>query len=327
MTGTRWMRNAAIGMFAAVGGCATVLVGGVQGAAPAPLSTTALATSDIPPTYLLLYEAAAQRCPGLPWTVLAAVGKVESDHDRNPGPSPAGAVGPMQFEPATWTVYGVDGDSDGHRDPNDPADAIPAAADYLCALGASTGLPDALVAYTCGNSTPSCQAAAAGYVAAVLSWSTRYGTTVLDGPVAAGPAAQRAVAVALSQVGTPYVWGGEEPGGFDCSGLVQYSFAAAGIALPRVAQDQYDAGPLLPADASLVAGDLLFFGTSTTTIEHVGIYLGDGQMVDAPHTGALVRVEPVDLTDPSVVGVTRPDAASDVTEAQAPSGDTAKGGH
>lgn len=155
----------------------------------------------------------------------------------------------------------------------------------------------------------SCRSAAAGYAAAVLGWAARYGAAPLSGPVSAGPVARLAVATALAQVGTPYVWGGEEPGGFDCSGLVQYSYAAAGLALQRVAQDQFDAGPLLPADATLTAGDLVFFGAGSTAVDHVGIYLGDGRMVDAPHTGAVVRVEPVDLTGPSFVGATRPDAS------------------
>lgn len=110
-------------------------------------------------------------------------------------------------------------------------------------------------------------------------WAARYGAAPLGGPVAAGPVAQLAARTALDQVGTPYVWGGEEPGGFDCSGLVRYAYAAAGLALPRVAQDQYDAGPTLSADATLTAGDLLFFGTGPQTVDHVGMYLGDGRMV------------------------------------------------
>ncbi len=308
MTAGSWARRAALGLAATAGGCVSVLVAGVQAAAPAPVTATSAATGDIPPPYLRLYEQAAQRCPGLAWPLLAGVGKVESDHGRDPGPSPAGAVGPMQFEPATWAAYGVDGDGDGRADPLDPADAIPAAADYLCALGAAADPRAALIGYNCGNTGPACQAASAGYAAAVLGWAARYGTAPLTGPVAGGPVAQLAVRTALAQVGTPYIWGGAEPGGFDCSGLVQYAYAAAGLALPRVAQDQYDAGPALPAGATPVAGDLLFFGTGPRGVDHVGIYLGGGRMVDAPHTGALVRVEPVDLASASLVGATRPDA-------------------
>lgn len=101
-------------------------------------------------TYLALYQQAATRCPGLSWTVLAAIGQIESDHGRNAGPSSAGALGPMQFMPATWRSYGVDGDGDGKADIMDPYDAVPAAAKYLCAAGAArgaAGLSRAVFAY------------------------------------------------------------------------------------------------------------------------------------------------------------------------------------
>ncbi|MFB4314840.1 lytic transglycosylase domain-containing protein [Actinomadura sp. 21ATH] len=89
--------------------------------------------------YLDLYKNAAKSCRGLSWTVLAAIGQVESDHNRNPGRSSAGALGPMQFMPATWKSYGVDGDRDGKADIMNPYDAIPAAARYLCDHGAAGG--------------------------------------------------------------------------------------------------------------------------------------------------------------------------------------------
>jgi hypothetical protein len=92
-----------------------------------------------PGTYLDLYRQAAATCPGLSWTVLAAIGQIESGHGRNPGPSSAGALGPMQFMPATWRTYGVDGDGDGKADIMDPYDAVPAAAKYLCTSGAGRG--------------------------------------------------------------------------------------------------------------------------------------------------------------------------------------------
>lgn len=90
-------------------------------------------------SYLELYRQAAARCPGLSWTVLAAIGQVESGHGRNNGPSSAGALGPMQFMPGTWRAYGVDGDGDGRADVMNPYDAVPAAAGYLCANGAGRG--------------------------------------------------------------------------------------------------------------------------------------------------------------------------------------------
>nr|WP_242614550.1 lytic transglycosylase domain-containing protein [Actinomadura roseirufa] len=92
-----------------------------------------------PGSYLDLYKQAATSCSGLSWTVLAAIGQVESDHGRNAGPSSAGALGPMQFMPATWKSYGVDGDRDGKADIMNPYDAVPGAAKYLCANGAGQG--------------------------------------------------------------------------------------------------------------------------------------------------------------------------------------------
>nr|BFE81575.1 hypothetical protein GCM10020093_041760 [Planobispora longispora] len=92
-----------------------------------------------PGTYLELYRKSAGVCPGLSWTVLAAIGQVESSHGRNNGPSSAGAQGPMQFMPATWKAYGVDGDGDGVADIWSPYDAVPSAANYLCANGAGQG--------------------------------------------------------------------------------------------------------------------------------------------------------------------------------------------
>ena len=117
------------------------------------------------------------------------------------------------------------------------------------------------------------------------------------------PAATRAAHWALAQIGKPYVYGGTGPDGFDCSGLVMSAYGAVGIHLPRVAQDQYDAGPLLAAGATLEPGDVVFFGTPSG-ITHDGIYVGNGNMVDAPHTGATVRVEPFQW--PDYVGASRP---------------------
>lgn len=104
-----------------------------------PRSSNTKPPSGRPTTYRELYMQAATRCPGLSWTVLAAIGQVESDHGRNMGPSSAGALGPMQFLPSTWRSYGVDGNGDGKKNIWDPFDAVPAAADYLCKNGAGRG--------------------------------------------------------------------------------------------------------------------------------------------------------------------------------------------
>jgi hypothetical protein len=123
----------------------------------APPSPAALA--DIPAGYLRFYRQAAGRCSGLSWSVLAAIGKVESDHGRTRLPgvrsgwNQAGAAGPMQFGIGVgragnaWARYGADFDHDGRRSVYDPGDAIPAAARYLCAAGAPRRLDRALYAY------------------------------------------------------------------------------------------------------------------------------------------------------------------------------------
>jgi peptidoglycan DL-endopeptidase CwlO len=102
---------------------------------------------------------------------------------------------------------------------------------------------------------------------------------------------------ALSRVGMPYVWGAAGPTAFDCSGLVQWSFAQAGIVMPRVAADQARTGPAVPV-SQLQPGDLLFYHFDPTApgyISHVAIYLGKGLMLQAPQPGQNVEVVPVDL--------------------------------
>lgn len=276
---------------AALGGLSAAVAVGI-GQLPADATPSVEAVRDIPADLLTLYQQSVARCPGLPWPALAGIGKVESNHNRPARQvSGAGAEGPMQFLPAAWTEYGADGNGDGIADPFEPADAIGAAADYLCAHNATRDLTTAVASYNCGG-LAACLARAeqpGGYATRVLDWAARYA----DAGGASGPTATIAVQVALAQVGTAYLWGGETPDGFDCSGLVQYAYRRAGLTLPRTAQTQYDHGPQLPLVAEPQPGDLVFFGDSTGHVTHVGISLGQGRMVDAPHTGALVRVEPI----------------------------------
>jgi cell wall-associated NlpC family hydrolase len=131
--------------------------------------------------------------------------------------------------------------------------------------------------------------------------------TGLPVPPASG-AAGRAVAAALSQLGKPYLWGGTGPDAFDCSGLTQLAYRAAGLALPRVANQQWSAGRRV-ALGDLQPGDLLFWAddpADPVSIHHVAMYVGDGRMVAAPRAGAVVRVQPVYLE--GYAGAVRPTA-------------------
>ena len=201
----------------------------------------------------------------------------------------------MQFEPGTFAAYDepVPSGGVGAPSPYDPTDAV----------------------YAYNHS--------ASYVAQVLALAQSYaaassGTGTRTTADATGSdAGAVAVSWALSQIGTPYVWGGETPGvGFDCSGLVQAAYAVAGVTLPRVAQDQYDDTAKLAPGAVLTPGDLVFFGGGPGSIDHVGLFVGvvNGQdvMVDAPYTGADVRSEAFPATPGAAfgsllfVGATRP---------------------
>jgi len=117
------------------------------------------------------------------------------------------------------------------------------------------------------------------------------------GASAAGPRALAALAEAKKHMGTPYQWGGSTPRtGFDCSGLVQWAYAKAGIVLPRTSEQQILASNGTAVDRShLRAGDLVFFRDAGGDVHHVGISLGGDKFINAPHTGASVRVD--DLND------------------------------
>ena len=258
----------------------------------AAMGPSAPAISRIPARMLIAYHRAASACPGLSWTVLAAIGTIESDNGQahlpgvSSGHNAAGAAGPMQFEAATFTQYARPVPAGGADPPNpyDPLDASYAAARLLCTNGAGrpAHLAPAIFAYNHSDA----------YVRAVLQLAASLGASAPAG------AARIAVGFALGQIGTPYRWGAESPGvAFDCSGLVQAAWAAAGVRLPRVAQDQFDLGPRLPGGSTLEPGDLVFFGAPGGGVTHVGLVVdGSGLMVDAPHAGAAVRVESFPLS-------------------------------
>ena len=128
--------------------------------------------------------------------------------------------------------------------------------------------------------------------AAYSAWFNAVGGRGQASWMDAGRAAAIAVAYAMHQLGKPYQWGAAGPESFDCSGLTSAAYLAAGIVIPRVAVDQFNAGPHV-AVADLLPGDLVFYADdplNPATIHHVGMYIGNGLMVHAPHTGDVVRV-------------------------------------
>jgi cell wall-associated NlpC family hydrolase len=243
---------------------------------------------------------AARTCLGLPWGVLAGIGEVESDHGQfaapgvQSGANYAGAEGPMQFEPATFAQYAVDGDHDAQVSPYDPADAIYSAAAMLCANGAASGtaagIRQTVFAYNHSQA----------YVNDVLGWAARYTIPAPSG------AAATALAFALRQIGKPYQWGAAGPDAYDCSGLVYAAYAAAGIHIARTTFGWRQDGPPVPL-TQIQPGDLLFSAGSDGTPAspgHVVMYLGGGQIVQAPQTGEDVQIDPLNLA--RVVVATRP---------------------
>ncbi|MBO2451666.1 C40 family peptidase [Actinomadura barringtoniae] len=282
------------------------------------------AIAQIPAAYLQAYVKAGAEY-GIPWNVLAAVGAMESDHGRGNGSgvrsgrNSAGAAGPMQFVSGTWDGYGVDGDHDGKKDVYDSADAIPAAARLLKANGAPEHMERALFAYNHSDI----------YVKKVLAQAAAYGKDAGAAscpvvPVAASGRAAVAVRAALRYLGTPYSWGGGGPNGpstgiaqgagivgFDCSGLTLYAWHQAGISIPRTSQDQWSTLPHVPAGRE-APGDLVFFKGALGSMSrpgHVGLVLGGGKMIEAPHTGARVRISSI-RTRSDLVGYARPGTGS-----------------
>ncbi|MFJ7421554.1 NlpC/P60 family protein [Streptomyces uncialis] len=321
------MRKAGLIAGAAVGGVlglvmllviGTFLVAGNIAGGGGGGAAVGLAKGAVPAAYQPLVQRWGNLCPAINPALLAA--QLYQESGWNPrAQSHAAAQGIAQFIPGTWAAHGLDGDGDGDRDVWDPADAIPSAASYDCKLAGyvkdAPGDPthNMLAAYNAGayaviryGGVPPYKETQ-NYVKIITSLEKSFARPV--GRVEPSRQAAGAIHYAQTKLGTPYLWGGTgtaaQGGRFDCSGLTQAAYRTMDIELPRVANDQYNAGPH-PARAELLPGDLVFFSddlTNSRAIRHVGIYVGGGYMIDAPRTGAVIRFTKIDT--PDYFGATR----------------------
>ncbi|HEY2575824.1 MAG TPA: NlpC/P60 family protein [Streptosporangiaceae bacterium] len=325
-------------MFAAGGNCSG------QQSTSKPVSTTPVSTTGknaIPSDYLFWFQKVGQQY-GVPWPILAGIGKVESNDGQSTlpgvhsGENGFGAAGPMQIgitgaagntwggapvHPASEHVAGVaaDENGDGTASVYQAPDAIAGAAKYLLGHGVLDNVDAAIFAYNHLES----------YVQAVLFYANTYaqgGFTV--GPVSVDAAPQcltsnsgqapnqattTAIAFAEAQLGKPYQFGATGPDAFDCSGLVMMAYRAAGINIPRTSEAQWAWGPKIAAGQE-EPGDLVFFAGSDGTATnpgHVGMVIGKNVMAEAYATGFPLRISHFGTSnsapgDGTVVGFTRP---------------------
>jgi cell wall-associated NlpC family hydrolase len=311
-----------------------ILAGGDPPAAAAGPGGTGsgLRTGSVPRQYAALVMSAGSMCAAAPPSIIAS--QIEQESGWNPrAVSAKGAQGISQFMPTTWSAWSLPGQSAFDPAAAIPAQGrfdCALARDMIAAQQAGrlpTSLSATQLMLAAYNAGPNAVLGAGGipsngetpsYVSRIIAGAARYAdTTGATLPAGSGLGA-RIVAAAMSQIGVPYAWDGGVftgpsrglciPGaaandcnvvGFDCSGLVLYAaYQASGgrLRLSHFVQDEIDAAAPI-ARSALRAGDLIGFtepGVSLRQSHHIGIYLGANQMVDAPESGSLVRVD--DLT-------------------------------
>jgi cell wall-associated NlpC family hydrolase len=333
--------------FAATAGCSGQQTG-TAGQPPAGAKA-----KSIPSNFLFWYKKVGQQY-GVPWTILAGIGTVESNNGQTTlpgvrsGQNGFGAAGPMQIgiegasgntwggapiHQASQAVAGVAADENGDGTANvyDPPDAIAGAARYLLEFGVQSNPSSAIFAYNHLQS----------YVQSVLMYAGQYaggnfsvasaqlpaansaaGCVQAAGGVPAVQAPTQAVATAISfaeqQLGKPYLWGGTGPDAFDCSGLMMMAFRTAGINIARTSQAQWATETRVPA-SQVQPGDLVFFAGADGTVTdpgHVGLVIGNGKMIEAYATGFPIRIS--SYTNRGAIGFTEPWAGAKGTPPASP---------
>ncbi|NUU20920.1 MAG: transglycosylase SLT domain-containing protein [Streptomycetaceae bacterium] len=261
-------------------------------------------------------------CPEVTPSLLAA--QLYQESGFNPKiTSPVGAQGIAQFMPGTWATSGKDGDGDGDTDVWDPADAVPSAVAYDCAVAAQVSsvpgdkVDNMLAGYNAGpgrvieyQGIPPYEETR-NYVKTIRELATKWAAAAAGGPPAAGgsPAAAIAIEKAKTALGSMYQWGGdcvppfEHAGnkGCDCSSLMKYAWAAAGVNLPRTTYDQVHFGTPVARLEDIQPGDLIFSRGNADSPEHVAMYIGGNQFIEAPKSGFPVRIRPMSELAPAIL--------------------------
>ncbi|MFD4467387.1 NlpC/P60 family protein [Rhodococcus sp. NPDC058505] len=271
------------------------------------------------------FTKAGEICDGISAPILAALYNAENGFRYGPTApvSRTGARGPGQFMPGTWETWGKDADGDGTVDILGVADPVMASGNMLCSMygqidewkrqGLVEGdtLDLTLAGYNAGigavrraGGMPSgaydYEHQTKPYVKKIRESEPVFAAILAPLSGSDGTIGGRVVEAALRYLGLPYVWGGgningPSGGGFDCSGLTSYAmYSATGdtLTLPRTSETQWNIGTEIPMDAAR-PGDLVFGNWQSGGPGHVGIYMGNGQMVHAPQTGDVVKVGPV----------------------------------
>jgi cell wall-associated NlpC family hydrolase len=179
------------------------------------------------------------------------------------------------------------------------ARALAAQRAKIAGLGASAGShaqvtatgngagPSSAVATPAAPATPSPES----LIQSVPSGGPVAGSSDANSPLQTNTSlGMRAVQIAMRYLGVPYVWGGSSPSGFDCSGLTQYAYAAVGVSLSHFTGAQWNEGTRISSMSDLQPGDLVFFDAD---LGHMGMYIGNGQMIHAPHTGDVVKISDI----------------------------------
>ncbi|MGV2917234.1 peptidoglycan DD-metalloendopeptidase family protein [Streptomyces alfalfae] len=283
-------------------------------------------------------------CPEVTPSLIAA--QLYQESRFNPqAKSPAKALGIAQFIPGTWAEHGIDGSGDGEADIWNPKDAVFSQVAYDCYLAKIVRkVPDdhtdnMLAAYNAGayavqkyGGIPPYRETR-DYVRLIRDQAEKWAAPT-EGKTTGG--LEKVVAGAKEALGTPYLFGGvcrppfTGTNGCDCSSLVKYAWSKAGQNLPRATYGQVKIGSRVKSVSALRPGDLIFSSGSASAPGHVAMYIGGSKVIDAPHTGATVRIKPLSYWEAQILVMRRPpytDPSPSATSGKwtAPVADTALG--